>query len=448
MGSGLFGTVNINIGGMNAQSRAIGHVSDNLANSRTTGFKRVDTHFREMVSDDQVANPMGNNGKAGGANATPVYRNALQGTLLQSQASTDMSISGRGFFTVQRGTIDSTGVLTLTGSQLYTRRGDFTLSQGTATAGGFMVNGSGYYLMGYPISSSTGLPDTSAAVPIEVVPLTTSAVATTTIDYAANLPAGTDIGDTLPTSTITIYDSTGAAHEIELTWTKEAGVNEWSLAIESADATSPLDRTLIFDFSGPPAGTIATITAGTGTGPALTPVAPVAPDNTLSATTTLGFTGAAAQTLTFNFGTLGQAIGVTQYADTSFQVTSVEQNGIPLGAFRSLDIDDSGYVVLNYSNGLSRRAYQVPLALFNAPQLLQREIGSAFSATLEAGDATLTAAGTDGAGVILGNTLEASNVDIASEFTKMVEAQRIYSANARALTASNAMLEGLSTLSG
>jgi flagellar hook protein FlgE len=96
---------------------------------------------------------------------------------------------------------------------------------------------------------------------------------------------------------------------------------------------------------------------------------------------------------------------------------------------------------LNYDNGRSRTLFQIPLVQFNSPNNLQRIDGGAYSRTLESGTPRRSTAGSNGAGRLVSNTLEGSNVDIADEFTKMIQAQRVYSANARTITTTNSMLE-------
>ena len=132
---------------------------------------------------------------------------------------------------------------------------------------------------------------------------------------------------------------------------------------------------------------------------------------------------------------------MTQFADTEIQVSTLQQNGIPRGAFQSLSIDKNGFVSLNYDNGSSKTFYQVPITLFNAPNNLQRQEGNAFSQTIDSGIPRDNVPGDLGAGNIVGNALEASNVDIASEFAKMIKYQRTYSANARVISTGSSMLE-------
>lgn len=428
----LFSALTVAVGGLNAQSQAIGNISDNISNTSTIGFKRIDTRFESLVTESSLkAN------SPGGVRATPAYQNNIQGNLIQSQTSTSLAISGAGFFAVRRASSDASSTTTFGGEDFYTRRGDFTLNKN-----GYLVNGANYYLVGYNVNSSTLAVDTSQANPIQISALLDNPVATSTVEYAANLPAGALTGDTFPTSTILIYDSLGNTHPLEFTWTKAAGTNDWTLDLDVDDAVTPMDRQMTFNFNNtPPAGTLNTIVNAGGAGPAITIVPPAPPENRALIQMTLDFGGAGTQTVTVDFGNYNLATGVTQFADDTISVTSLEQNGIPRGSFQDLSIDEDGFVTLNYDNGRSRTLFQIPIVQFFAPNSLQREDGGAFSRTVQSGTPRFSAPGTVGAGSIVSNSLEGSNVDIADEFTKMIQSQRIYSANARTITTTNSMLE-------
>lgn len=428
----LFSALTVAVGGLNAQSQAIGNISDNISNTSTIGFKRIDTRFESLVTESSLES-----NSPGGVRATPAYQNNIQGNLISSQTSTNLAISGAGFFAVRRASSDATSTTTFTQEDFYTRRGDFNLNKD-----GYLVNGSGYYLVGYSVNSATLAVDTSQANPIQISALLDNPVATSGVDYAANLPAGAVTGSAFPTSTILVYDSLGNTHPMEFTWTKAAGTNDWTLDLDVDDAAVPLNRQMTFNFnSAAPAGTLNTITNAGGSGPAVTIIPPVAPDNQALISFTLDFGGAGTQTVTVDFGNYDLATGVTQFADDTISVTSLEQNGIPRGSFQDVAVDEDGFVTLNYDNGRSRTLFQIPIVQFFAPNNLQRQDGGAFSRTVQSGTPRFSAPGTVGAGTIVSSSLEGSNVDIADEFTKMIQSQRIYSANARTITTTNSMLE-------
>jgi flagellar hook protein FlgE len=459
----LFSALTVAVGGLNAQSASIGNISDNIANAQTVGFKRIDTLFQSLVTQSNA-----NVNDPGGVRATPFYQNALQGNLIQSQNATSLAISGNGFFSVHAPQTGADGNITFSQTDIYTRRGDFVLDKD-----GYFVNGAGYALLGWPVDSNgTAVKETQE---VRVNALIDKPIKTTAVAYAANLPAGADDDTVFAESTIQIYDSLGTQHTMTLKWTKgnsdDTFANTWYLDITPADAVATGDLLNYEDTDdstdvddGDPigtqrlqfvfgdgvtsiggnvydSGTIASIDDGGGDGTFFSITADSGPLHEAKVAFNLLFAGAGSQTVTLDFGQYNEADGVTQFDASDLSVTSFEQNGIPQGSFQDLTIDNSGFVYLNYDNGRSRILYQVPLTQFNNPNGLQRETGGAYSRTLASGDPSTRAAGENGNGTIVGNTLEGANVDIADEFTKMIQAQRVYSANARTITTTNSMLE-------
>lgn len=426
MGS-LFSALTTAVAGLNAQSSSIGNISDNLANAQTIGYKAVSTSFEELVTSSNAAvnNP-------GGVRARPQYQNDVQGSIVSSNTETFLAISGSGYFPVQSASTDATGTTNFNSQFLYTRQGDFSLDKS-----GYMVNSSGFYLTGYTVDSSGGV-DTSSTTPIQVSALLDDPVATGTVTYSANLPSNAANGYSSSTSTVKIYDALGNTHDLSYAWSKTA-TNTWDLDISIPDASPAYTETLTFVFNdgtgGTTAGTIKSLTDGTTT--VNTAGAPATYD------VAVVFPGTASQTTTLNFGVIGGSGGVSQYADSSgaVSVTNFSQDGLPRGSFDSLGIDSDGLMSINYSNGTTRTIYQIPIVQFYAENKLQRVSGGAYSSTLAAGTPRYSVPGTTGAGTISANSLEQSNVDIATEFTTLIQAQQVYSANAKVVTADNNLLQ-------
>lgn len=130
----LFGSFTTAISGLTSQSRALGHVSDNIANSQTVGFKRTDTNFVSYLSqsNDTIHSP-------GSVMARPDFTNALQGTIEQSDSPLSMAIGGQGFFSVAAAAgVAPNGLPRFDDRQFFSRAGDFRLNDD-----GYLVNGSG-----------------------------------------------------------------------------------------------------------------------------------------------------------------------------------------------------------------------------------------------------------------------------------------------------------------
>ncbi|MCL2468675.1 MAG: flagellar hook protein FlgE [Alphaproteobacteria bacterium] len=426
----LFAAMTVAVGGLTAQSSAISNISDNLANASTTGYKRVDTKFESLVtqSGTRFHDP-------GGVLALPYYRNSTQGNLIPDSTATSLAISGSGYFPVRPAVVGADGLTTFGNTTYFTRAGDFTLN-----AEGYLVNNAGYYLTGYTVTTA-GLVDTSSADPIHLSELLDNPVATSNVKYAANLPAGAELNMPFAPSNIQIYDALGSAHDMSFTWSK-VGINSWELhlivpdAVNTGGVFSDFDVTIPFTFNDTlNPGTIQTIGAGAGW------TVLTSPTGAAEISIDLSYEGAGAETVVINFGSYNSSVGVTQFADTTITVSTLEQNGIPRGSFQSLSIDNNGFVSLNYDNGRTRIIAQIPVVQFFAENQLQRITGGAFAQTLGSGSARFGVAGTNGAGQITSYTLEGSNVDIADEFTKMITAQQVYSANAKTITTSNAMMQ-------
>ncbi|WP_343894261.1 flagellar hook-basal body complex protein, partial [Craurococcus roseus] len=227
----LFGSFTTAISGLSSQSRALGHVSDNIANSQTVGFKRTDTNFVSYLtqSNETFHSP-------GSVIARPDYTNALQGTIEQSESPLSLAIGGQGFFSVAAaaGTA-ADGTPRFDDRQFYSRAGDFRLDEE-----GFLVNGSGHYLQGWP-ADAAGRPDRAALEPIRLDQAAFNPIATGRVELAANLPAG-DGTAAAPVSTQTkVYDSLGRQHTVNLSFTRAAAGN-WTLGVQVPDDVGGADR--------------------------------------------------------------------------------------------------------------------------------------------------------------------------------------------------------------
>ena len=174
---GIYGALSTAVTGLRAQSFALENISGNIANSQTTAFKRVDTSFMDLIPDNPPSKQL-----AGTVVANARATNTVQGDFQSASIGTFMAINGAGFFVVQKPESFVDGRPTFSGSDLYTRRGDFQTDKD-----GFLVNGAGYYLMGIPVDAKTG--NLSGSVP-EMLKFQNDflpAQPTTQIQYRANL---------------------------------------------------------------------------------------------------------------------------------------------------------------------------------------------------------------------------------------------------------------------
>jgi flagellar hook protein FlgE len=146
------------------------------------------------------------------------------------------------------------------------------------------------------------------------------------------------------------------------------------------------------------------------------------------------------QSITLDVGRFNDNRGLTQFQGDDINVTSLLQDGSPQGTFQNVEITSNGDVVANYDNGRRRTIARIPIILFNNPNALSRDSGNVFTETVDSGRARFNDVGLNGAGTLVASSLEGSNVDIADEFTKLIVAQRSYTANTRVITTTDEML--------
>lgn len=432
----IYGAMFSGVSGLNANSQAMGIISDNISNLNTIGYKHTQARFSTLVTNAASLNRYA----PGGVQSNPFQLVDRQGLLQASQSPTDLAVSGNGFFVVNSSSTPSSG------TYLYSRAGQFNVD-----ANGYLVNNSGNYLLGWPTLSDgsfdvdqNGVADGASPDPtsltnlqsIQVTSLSGTATPTSTVSLALNLPATANVSDTQNLTTL-VYDSLGVGHNVALEWTKTAAAPPtWRLnatGITRADngaaslqgatlASMPLTLdTVVFNGDGTPASFSATA---------------------LSIPTADWTTAAATSTISFGLGTANQADGVTQFA-SNYSITSINQNGVTFGRFQSIEVDENGSVNALFDNGGSRSIYKLPIATFANPNALQAQSGNAWSHTVNAGNVFLNPAGTASAGKISPSSLEASTVDLGEEFTNMIITQRAYSASSRIITTADQMLEEL-----
>jgi len=435
----IYTALRAGVSGLTANSSALAVISDNIANVNTVGYKRSGVDFTALVNA-QNSNTTYN---AGGVLPLTRQQISLQGSLEQSRSPTDLAVSGDGFFIVS----SNNQPLSAGGNVLFTRAGSFTVD-----AKGYMVNAQGLFLQGWPVGSDGSVVSSptslSAIEPVNITGVGGLAEATQNIGINANLNSGQANYDPLTQgayaagnmatgaitphfeSSLEVFDSLGASRTIAFGFLKTAP-NTWQVEayarpaanITGGAASGGLlaSGTLTFNTDGTVASTTGTIASTF---------------NIPWATTT----GAAAQPIDLDLHT-----GMTQFAN-SFGVTSVTADGVPPGNLVGLVLEGDGFLTAQFSNGRARELYQIPLATFLNPNGLKSDVGGSFRTTLSSGLYNINASNAGGAGKIQSGVLEASNVDLASEFTSLITTQRAYSASARIITTADQMLEELLTI--
>jgi flagellar hook protein FlgE len=426
---GLGAALSTAVSALQAQSKALSVISNNLANSSTVGYKAVGTSFTSLLTEETSATTY----SSGGVVASATQNVGAQGLVSATSTATNVAINGSGLFVV---TDDKDMADTF-----FTRNGEFSTDNE-----GYLVN-NGYYLMGWPTDSSgkvesTNINSVQGLEAINVNRYTTSAAASTTVTLQANLPADAEGGDSFTTS-VSVYDSLGVAQDIPLTWTKSASAdNTWTLTI--GDPTSPASGATTGTIGGNASYTVAFNTDGT-----LASITDSSGATVETATITVADwnDGAAAAAITLDLGTADSADGLTQYASgsdsPSVDIESATQDGVAYGTLESVDIDEDGTVTANYTNGQSLPIYKIAVATFANVDGLIAKSDNVYQMTAASGSYTLHVAGDGGAGTVQGSSLEQSTVDTAEEFSRMIVAQQAYAAASQVISTTTTMFNDL-----
>ncbi|MBB4192941.1 MULTISPECIES: flagellar hook protein FlgE [Rhizobium] len=428
----IFGSMKTAVSGMNAQANRLSTVSDNIANVNTTGYKAVSTSFSSLVLPSS-----GGNYNSGGVQTSVRQAVSDQGDISYTTSSTDLAISGDGFFIVQGP--DGTPVLT--------RAGDFQKDDE-----GNLVNAAGFQLMGY--SYDSGAPAVvvngfDGLVPVNVNQDGLTAIASTSGVFKGNLDSNANVAPvapaTLPSANLATttadtkkvsmvaYDRLGNKVMYDFYFTKTSVVTPppatgtaatWEVAV-FRNANAATGGTTSFPYS-----------AGGAVG---------------SGSLTFDRDGKmlTGGTLSINDTTTGQTIamdlsGFTQLG-AAFSGTGTP-NGQAATPVKDVTIDGDGIVYAKYEDGSTKPLYRIPLANVASPDKLTLMSGNVYSANGQSGVTVTGFPQTNGLGTIKSGALEGSNVDLAGELTEMIEAQRSYTANSKVFQTGSDIMDVLVNL--
>ena len=454
----------IPLSGLDAASTAMSTIANNLANLNTVGFKGGDTQFADLFYQTIATNGSGDPIQVGAGTAVnDTSINMTSGSPESTGVPTDVAIMGGGFFVVQQNGTDN-----------YTRAGDFSVAPD-----GALQTANGENVMGYAAVNGT-IPAGAALAPLELnMGQINPPAATTTVSLTTNLDASATVGvgDSTLSTPVTVYDSLGTAHVLNFNFTKTAA-GSWScnITIPNSDLTPPASWAASTAYTAgetisPPganghiyqctvAGTSGATPPGSwptdgstftdggvtwqdmGTQTTINTTALTfdstgkltSPTGNVSGITAGGLAdGASALNFTWDLYNTSNAPLLTQVASAS-TTSDTLQNGYGSGALNNYTIGSDGTITGSFSNGRTAALGQIALANFANTQGLERVGNSDFSATLASGAAVVGTPGTGGLGTVSGGSLELSNVDIATEFSALIVAQRDYEANARTIT--------------
>jgi flagellar hook protein FlgE len=380
------------ISGLRAHQTMLDVTGNNISNVNTAGFKSSQTQFQDTLSQVLTNAGGAQQGVTGGTNPAQVglgvrvagiTTNFQQGSSQLTNRSTDMMINGDGFFTVRNGA-----------ENMYTRAGSFNFD-----ALGQLVTPDGSLVQGWA-AGPDGTIDTNAPLKDLQLPISTlmGAQKTNGVDFKGNLPSDAAAGTVL-NRTIDVFDELGNASTLAVAFSKSA--TGWTVETPG---------------SGPQAMTFAA-------------------DGTLTGPTTL----AGANGVAVDLSTVTGFAGITS-------VEAASQDGQKAGGLQSFSLNADGTLMGSFSNGLKQPIGQIALASFANPTGLSKAGSSLYRTSVNSGDPMVGTAGTGGRGSLAGGALEMSNVDLSSEFTNLIIAQRGFQANSRVITTSDELLQELVNL--
>ncbi|MFN0186331.1 MAG: flagellar hook protein FlgE [Aquabacterium sp.] len=413
------------LSGLNSTSKNLNVIGNNIANANTFGSKASRAEFADVYAN--AINGGGASAVGIGVSVAAVSQQFTQGNIVTTESALDLALNGNGFFQLDGG-----------GSTLYTRNGQFQIDKL-----GNLTNAQGRSLLGYAADASgTIIP--SSITPIQLPTAGVAPAATTSIDIEMNLDAQHAV--TAPSSgpaidfnavgtynnatSLTVFDDKGQAVALTFYFQK-AATDTWNVYVRT------------------PGGSI--LTDGTGAPQRVTQMVFNANGGSLSAPTSTVSIDIPAITLPSGGTSLtipGIALDLTsatQYG-AAFSITDLSQDGYAPGQLTGVNIDASGVLKAQYSNGQDKAAGQVVLASFRNPQGLQPLGGNAWSSSFASGDPVVGAPGQGNFGVLQSGALEESNVDLTGELVAMITAQRSYQANAQTIRTEDEVLQTLVNL--
>lgn len=399
----------IGLSGLNAASKSLDVIGNNVANANTVGFKQSNVHFADLYANSLSG--AGNNQVGLGVTADTIQPLMTQGNVNSTNNPLDVAINGAGFFR-----LDNNGTIS------YSRNGQFHID-----ANGFLVNDQNLKVSGY-LANSSGVVTTTNATPLVVSKTDLQPNPTSSANINLNMNSNATIPTTTPfnplntatynnATSIPVFDSLGNSHTLNIYMSKSA-TNQWDMNYTlDGGATSIGTNTLNFNSNG-------ALTT--------TPSTYVIPSIALP-------NGAAPLNITLDYGTSTQIGSV-------FTVNQLTQNGFASGKLTNLSVDSKGFIVGQYSNGQTKTQGQIALTNFANPQGLQNIGNNQWVETAGSGIALNGIPGTGNLGAIQASAVESSNVDLTAELVNMITAQRMYQANSQTIKTQDQVLQTLVNL--
>lgn len=421
-------SLNAGVAGLAANASRLATISDNIANSATYGYKRMEADFHSMVIASK-----GGTYSAGGVRVTTQRLVDERGPLVATSNATDIAVRGRGFIPVAK----ATDVEVSNGAEqmFLTTTGSFRTD-----ADGYLRSEAGLILLGWPALADGTVPsyprDTAAGLqPVQINVNQFTGEPTTKMTLGINLPAtetAHDSDGTMRDLSIEYFDNLGKSESLIIEFSPSlptsGSSNAWTMVIKDTASPGAVigEYAMTFADSRAAGGTLASV--DTVSGGAYDPA-----NGTLIVDVGSG-------PMEIDIGRIGESDGITQLSD-SFAPVSIAKDGSPVGNMTSVEVDANGFVFAFFDTGITRRIYQVPLVDLPNPNGMVALDFQTYMPSPESGSYFLWDAGDGPTGDIVAFAREESATDVAGELTDMIQTQRAYTSNAKVIQTVDEMLQ-------
>lgn len=414
------------ISGLETNGEALGVISDNIVNANTIGFKGSRAEFQNVLAQEGA----GGIQIGRGARLAGVTNMLADGAITRTDRSTDLALSGNGFFTLKSDNLGTT----------YTRDGSFRFDKE-----GWLVNLNGYRVQAYEATPSGAISGklTDIRIPYNTIAARATEKYQLHVNLDARMPVTPPLDLTKPEETaqfntgIQVFDSVGNARALTVYFNKTAD-NVWEFNAMTDGANlgdgTPGEQSLVMN------GTLGFDQYGKL-------------ESVQQNVVNSSFLGAVGdQALEFQFGDPMDQLGTgekgtTQYGSKNAMFRNV-QDGWAAGVLADTSIDGDGLVTGVYTNGQNRMLGQLAVARFEATERLTKVGDNQFRESVLSGQPLIGKPNTNGRGIVMTKSLEQSNVDLAHEFVNMIKAQRGFQASAKSVTTANEMLDEVINIKG
>jgi len=410
------------LSGLDAASKQLDVIGNNVANANTVGFKGSRAEFGDMYANSFYGVAATQPGI--GVQTLAVTQQMTQGNITTTNNNLDLAINNNGFFMVKKGA--STG--NASGMTEYTRNGQFQVDRD-----GYLVN-NGDRLQGWT-ASTAGTITQGPVGDLQMQTATIPAKVTTKVGMAVNLdsrltpPTVTPLDPTNPntfnwSNSSTVYDSLGNPHNLTLYYVKSTPTTtgtDWTVSsyVDGTATTAPASKVINFNTSG-----------------ALT-----TSPSTFAVSFTPATANGAAQPITVSVDFANS----TQYGQGS-ATNTLTNDGYASGTLSAMSIGSTGIIQATFTNGQTSTVGQIALANFANSQGLQAMGNNRWTETYASGPSQVNAPGSGNAGTLRASALESSNVDLTTELVNMITAQRFYQANAQTIKSQDTIMQTLVNL--